>query len=85
METHFMKIPTNIYCADVASRDNLELSSECCNRGQTNFKHYALQRSRFVSLCGLPLHGWAVVAPRRFHFTITAITVDQGSSSRAEI
>jgi hypothetical protein len=27
----------------------------------------------------------AVVAPRCFHFTITALTVDQGSSSRAEI
>ena len=43
------------------------------------------RRSRSVSLCGLPLCGWAVVAPRCFHFTITALTVDCGSSSRAEI
>ena len=67
METHFMKLP-NSSCADVASRGSLELSSECCNRGQTIF--YAHQRSRSVSLCG-------------FNFTITALTVDQGSSSRA--
>jgi hypothetical protein len=36
-------------------------------------------------LCGLMLSGRAVVAPRRFHFTITTLTVDRGSSSRAEI
>ena len=38
-----------------------------------------------VSLCGLPLCDEAVVAPRRFHFTITALTVDPGSSIRAEM
>ena len=43
---------------------------------------FSIRRSRYVSLCGLPLHGWAVVAPRRFHFTITAVTVED---SRAEI
>ena len=37
METHFMKLPTNSYCADVASRGSLELGIECCNRGQTIF------------------------------------------------
>jgi hypothetical protein len=36
-------------------------------------------------VCGLPLCGWAVVAPKRFHFTITELTVDRGSSSRADI
>ena len=41
--------------------------------------------SHFLSLCDLPLRGWAVVAPRHVHFTITALTVDWGSSSRAEI
>ena len=41
--------------------------------------------SHSVSLCGLPLHGWAVVAPRCFHFTITALTVDRDSSIRAEM
>jgi hypothetical protein len=40
METHFMKLS---YCADIASRGSLELCSECCNRGQTMFTHYALQ------------------------------------------
>jgi hypothetical protein len=41
--------------------------------------------SRSVSLCGLPLSGWAVVAPKRFHFTITALTISRGSSSSAGI
>ena len=49
------------------------------------FMRFSTWRSRSVSLCGLPLRGWAVVAPRHFHFTITALTVDRGSSSRAEI
>jgi hypothetical protein len=46
---------------------------------------FSPRRSLSVSLCGLPLCGWAVVTPRLFHFTITALTVDRGSSSRAEI
>jgi hypothetical protein len=46
---------------------------------------FSTWRSRSVSLCGLPLSVWAVVAPRYFHFTITALTVDRGISSRAEI
>jgi hypothetical protein len=36
-ETHFMKLPTNSYCVDVASRGSSELGSEYCNRGQTIF------------------------------------------------
>ena len=39
---------------------------------------------RSVSLCGPPLRGWVVVAPRCFYVTITALTVDRGISSRAE-
>ena len=46
---------------------------------------FSTWQSHSVSLCGLPLCGWAVVTPRRFHFTITALTVNRGSSSRAEI
>ena len=46
---------------------------------------YELMRSRSVSLCGIPLCGWAVVAPRHFHFIITTLTVDWGSSNRAHI
>ena len=42
-------------------------------------------QSRSVSLCGLPLRGWTCVAPRYFHFTITALTVDRGMSSRSDI
>ena len=80
-----MKLSTNSLCADVASRGSLKLSSECCNRGQTILSSSALGGPRSVSFCGLPLRGWAVVAPRRFHFTITALTVDWGSSSRAEM
>jgi hypothetical protein len=48
-------------------------------------KRFSTRRSHSVSLCGLPLRGWAIVAPRCFHFTITVLTVDQGSFSRAEI
>lgn len=42
-------------------------------------------RSRSVSLWGLPLRGWVVVSPWRLHLTITELTVDRGSPSRAEI
>ena len=46
------------------------------------FPSYPLQRSHSVSLCGLPLRGWAVVAPRCFYFTITALTVDRAALTR---
>jgi hypothetical protein len=39
----------------------------------------------FMSLCGLPLRSWAIVAAWCFHFIITAIKVERGSSSRAEM
>ena len=81
MESHFTKLPTNSYCTDVASRGSLELCSECCNRGQTIYTSFSTRRSRSVSLCGLPLRGWSVVAPKCFHFTITAVRVDRGSSN----
>ena len=48
METHFMKLLTNSYCAHVASRCSLELGSECCNRGQMIFTHYALKHLSLV-------------------------------------
>ena len=83
MEIHFMMLQMNSSCADVASRVSLEFGSECCNRGW-QFLH-ATRFSTFVGLCGLPLCGWAIVVPRRFHFTITALTVDRGSSRRAKI
>jgi hypothetical protein len=35
MESHFMKLPTNSSCSDVASRGSLELGSECCKWLQT--------------------------------------------------
>jgi hypothetical protein len=46
---------------------------------------FSTRRSHSVSLCGLPLCGWVGVAPRHFHFIITALTVDRDCSSRAEI
>jgi hypothetical protein len=85
METHFMELPTNSFFPDIASRCSLELGSACCNRGQTILMRFSTLRSRSVSLCGLPLRDWAVVAPRRNHYTITALRVDRSSSSRAEI
>ena len=45
---------------------------------------FSIQWSSTVSLCGLPLHGWDVVSPRHFQITITALTVDRGSSSRTK-
>ena len=59
----------------VATEDRQFLHATC----------FSTQRSRSVNLCGLPLRGWAVVAPSHFHLTITALTVDWGSSSRVEI
>jgi len=35
---------------------------------------FSTRRPRSVSLHGLPLRSRAVVAPRRFHFTIIALT-----------
>uniref|UniRef100_A0A0E9QQB4 Uncharacterized protein n=1 Tax=Anguilla anguilla TaxID=7936 RepID=A0A0E9QQB4_ANGAN len=35
METHFMELPINNSCADIASGGSVEVGSECCNRGQT--------------------------------------------------
>jgi hypothetical protein len=46
---------------------------------------FSIRQSHSVSMCGQPLCSWAVVDPRSFHFTITVLTVDRGSSSRAEI
>jgi hypothetical protein len=85
IQTHFMNLTMNSYCADVAFRVSLELVSECCNRGQIIFTYFNTPGCCSVSLCGLLLRGWAVVSPRCFNFTITALTVDRGSSSRAEI
>jgi hypothetical protein len=61
MDTHFMKILTNSYCADVASRGRLDLGSDVYRSARLS-----TQLSRCVSLCGLPLRVWAVVAPRHF-------------------
>ena len=90
METHFMKLPTNSSCADIASRGSLELDSECCNRGQTIFMRFSTRRSvLWACVCTIttlrPLCGRAVVAYRHLRFTVTAFTVDQGSSSRADV
>ena len=59
----------------VATEDRWFLHATC----------FRTRRSRSVSLCGLSFRGWDVVVPRCFHFTITALTVDRGSSIRAEI
>ena len=73
IETHFMKLQMNSYCADVASRGSLELDSECCNRGQI-FTCFSTRWSCSLRLC----------APRWFYVTVTALSWP-GSSSRAEI
>ena len=85
--------PADRVCAGIAHGD-IRLVFSCSAMG-TQFMKLSTNSScadvacrcfstRSVSLCGLSLRGWAVVAPRCFHFTITAPTVDWGSSSRAE-
>ena len=75
METHFMKLPMNSYCADVASRGSLELGSECCNRGQTIVTSYVLQHSA-VQFCELV---WPTTnlmgCPRTFVYIVYVVTV----------
>ena len=87
METHFMKLPTNSYCADVASRGSLELGGECCNRVTTIYMRYALQHSAvtFYELVWPTTLRLRHCCSQTFHFTITALPVYRGSSSRAEI
>ena len=53
METHFM----NSSCADVASSGSLELGSECCNRVQIIFTHYALQHLAVLRELEIALQG----------------------------
>ena len=47
----------------VATDDRLFFHATCFSTRQTHS----------VSLCGLPLRWWGIVAPRRFRFTITAL------------
>ena len=68
------------YCEVETSRSN----NGSAAKWEATQAHFSTRWSRSVSLCGLTLCGWAVV-PRCFHFTITALTVDWGSSNRAEI
>jgi hypothetical protein len=86
LETHFLKLPTNSYCTDVASDAvwNFVVSVATEDRQFLHTTHVSTQWSCSVSLCGLPLRG-GTVAPRHFHFTITALKVDWGTSSKAEI
>lgn len=71
---------------DVSSRGSLEVCSEWCNRWQTVFLSSMCLSTRWLcSVWGLPLCGWAVVAPKRSHFTTTALAVDRGRSRRADI
>jgi hypothetical protein len=76
-----------VFVLTLLPRGSLELASEYCNRGQTIVTRYVLQHSAipFWSHSGLLLHCWAVVSPRRFHFTITILTVDRATFSRADI
>jgi hypothetical protein len=59
---------------------NYEVSVATLNRWFLPVTRFSTRRSRPVSLCGLPLCRWAIVAPRRCHFTITAFTVGRGNT-----
>jgi hypothetical protein len=81
METHFMNLLMNSYCAYVASRDSLEAGVKlflCATLFSTWLSHS-------VSLCGQPLCGWSVVAPRHIHFTITALRAASGSGQKSNV
>jgi hypothetical protein len=60
-----------------------QFGSECCNPRTDHF--YSLRSSAFCELVWSTTCGWTVVIPRRFYFTITALTVDRGSCRRTEI
>ena len=76
-ETHFMKITTNSSCADVASRGSLQ--------PRTDDFYSTTALGHPVLWACVAYHFTAIVSLRRFHFTITTLTVDRGSSSRADI
>lgn len=93
--THYNSQPQKLlklhFGSDVASKDSDVLKrsgTEGILKASTGCV-YALHDSALcpcsVSSCCQPLHGWAAVALRCFHFTITALMVDLGSWSRTEI
>jgi hypothetical protein len=55
--------------------DKQFLCWHCFQRQFGTLQCFSTRQSRSVSLCGLPLCGWAIVAPRHFHFTITGLTI----------
>jgi hypothetical protein len=78
-ETHFMKLWTVIVLMLIPEAVwNLVVSVATEDRWFLRTALFIIQQSRSVSLCGPPLRGWVVGAPRCFHFT-----VDRGRSSRA--
>ena len=62
METHFIKLLTNSSCADIASRNSLEVGSVGCNRGDDFYmlQHSAVPFCKLVSLVFRSIHpcGW---------------------------
>lgn len=83
-ETHFMKLHTRCLCADVASRGSSN-SAVTCNRWFLRAIHFSTHWSRSLSLHGLQLCDWAVVALRFLYFKIITLTADCSRSSRAEV
>jgi hypothetical protein len=72
MEPHFMKLPTKSYCAVVLPEAVWNSVVGVASEDIRFLRASALGRSHSVSLCGLKV---CIVAPKHFHFTITALTV----------
>jgi hypothetical protein len=68
-----MLLPEEVWnsVVSIATKDRWFLRATC----------FSTWRSSSVSFCGLPLHGLAAAAPRRFHFTITAPTVARATQA----
>ena len=82
METHFMKLCLVLtLISDAVWNSVVSVATE-----YRQILRASAQSSPVLWACVWPTtSGWAVVAPKCFHFTITALTVDRDSSSRAEI
>jgi hypothetical protein len=59
IDTHFMKLPTNTYCAELLPEAvwNSMVSVATEERRFLHGTHLSTRQSRSVSLCGLPLRG----------------------------
>lgn len=61
------EVPENSLCADVNVTGVLELYTLCTS---------ALGDPRYITLWGLPLHGWVSMVTKSLHFVVKPLTAD---------